>query len=408
MRFRRSVPSMFLVAAVIGNAGVALAQSTADNLGSVLPQDIKLGSLIPPNALTDWVAAHRLQFFGWANGGYSWSSSGTGLLNVEPRMNRFSNAFLLDQAAFVLERALDENAQAWSWGSRAEFYMGADAALLHPVNGFGPADNPRFSTDFRQAYISLHAPLLTDGGVDFKFGRQYVPLGYETTMAPYRPMYSLAYAWIYSQNGATTGATATVHVNPRLDVIGGVTLGVNALFDFRGRAPCYLARALYWVDSGKRTKLVGTFYTGPEPIAAAKGHLGNWQTEVEFQLIHDVNRRLTLVSETNFGWDRRDPANKLRTSKWVGTYGMGIVHVHRLLDVNTRAEWFDDIDGSRIGTRANYGEIATGINYMPTRFVNFRPEIRWDVAGHPVFGPTMASHLQSHQWTYAFEMLVKF
>jgi len=286
--------------------------------------------------------------------------------------------------------------------------MGADAALLHPVDGFGPSDNPRFGTDFRQAYFSFHAPILTDGGVGVKLGRQYVPLGYETTMSPYRPMYSMAYAWIYSQNGATTGAIATIHVNPRLDVIGGVTLGVNSLFDFRGRAPCYIVRGLYWIGSARRTKLVGTYYTGPQPIASAKGHIGKWQTEVELQLIHDVNRRLTLVSETNLGWDTRDPGNNLHTSKWFGTYGMGVVHVHRLLDVNSRAEWFDDIDGSRIGKSADYGEMAMGLNFMPARSVNFRPELRWDVAGSPVFGPITTSRLQSHQWTYAFEMLLKF
>jgi len=283
-----------------------------------------------------------------------------------------------------------------------------DAALLHPVNGFGPSDDQRFSTDFRQAYFSFHAPILTDGGVDFKLGRQYVPLGYETTMAPYRPMYSMAYAWIYSQNGATTGAIATIHVDPRLDVIGGVTLCVNSLFEFRGRAPCYIARGLYWLDSKKQTKLVGTFYTGPQPIAAAKGHIGKWQSEAELQLIHNVNRRLTLVSETNAGWDTRDPANTHQTSKWYGTYGMGIIHVHRQLDLNSRAEWFDDVDGSRIGTHGNYGEITVGPNFMPTRMINFRPEARWDVATNPVFGSAGTQNLKNHQWTGAIEMLVKF
>jgi Putative beta-barrel porin-2, OmpL-like. bbp2 len=376
-------------------------------LGPALPENIKLArSLLSPNALTDWAATHRLRFFGWVNGGYTWSSTGSGLLRVEPRANRYGNEWLLDQAAFVLERTLNE--EAWSWGFRSEFYMGADAALLHPINGFGPSDNPRFSSDFRQAYFSIHAPILTDGGVDFKLGRQYVPLGYETTMAPYRPMYSLAYAWIYSQNGATTGATATIHVTPRLDMIGGVTLGVNSLFNFRGRAPSYLVRGLYWLDPNERTKLVGTFYTGPQPIAAAKGHIGQWQTEAELQLIHDVNRRLTLVSETNLGWDTRDPANQLRTSKWYGTYGMAIIHVHRVLDVNSRAEWFYDVDGSRIGTRGNYGEISAGVNFMPARMINFRPEVRWDVAGNPVFGPVTSTNLTTHQWSGAVEMLLKF
>jgi hypothetical protein len=33
--------------------------------------------------------------FGWANGGYTWSSSGAGQLRIEPHMNRFGDAWLL-------------------------------------------------------------------------------------------------------------------------------------------------------------------------------------------------------------------------------------------------------------------------------------------------------------------------
>ena len=372
----------------------------------MLPEQIQIiGPLIPPNEITDWGTEQRLKLFGWAEGGYTGASTGTGLLNIEPKMNRYGNSWLFNQGALVLERTLDES--DWSWGFRAEFYMGADAALLRPITGFGPT-NPRFGTDFRQAYVSFHAPVLTDGGVDVTIGRQYVPLGYETTMAPYRPMYSLAYAWIYSQNGATTGAIATFHITPQLDLLAGVTLGVNSEFDLRGWGPSYIARAVYWTGEDKRTKLVGTVYTGPEPIAAAKGHLGTWETEVELQVVHNLNPRLTLVSETNFGSDRRDPLNNYQNSSWFGTYGMAIVHAHRTLDINFRAEWFDDTDGSRTGHRASYGEITTGINFMPTVWMNFRPEIRYDLSGAPVFGPEGTAHPQNHQWTFAFETLLKF
>lgn len=368
-------------------------------LGPVLPENIELA----PNPVTRWTTDHNLRFFGWANGGYTGSSTGEGLLEIEPRANRFGDAWLLSQGAVVLER-IASSSSSW-WGFRSEFYMGADAALLRPLDGFGPT-SPKFGTDFRQAYFSFYAPVLTDGGVEVKVGRQYTPLGYETTMAPYRPMYSQAYAWIYSQNGATTGAIATVHVDQKLDVITGVTLGVNSLFDLRGRAPCYIGRGIYRPDS--KTKIIGTAYTGPQPIAAAKGHVGKWQTEVEAQVDRRVNRRLDLVSETNFGWDTRDPANNNQTSSWVGTYGMAIIHTHRWLDVNTRAEWFHDLDGSRTGHPANYSEVTGGINFMPRASVNFRPEVRWDGADRNVFGPTGRPPYQNHQWTYAFETLLKF
>jgi hypothetical protein len=387
--------------------GKSPANGPSAKLGPALPEDIDLlGKSFRSNSLTEWAAEHQLRFFGWANGGYTQASTGEGVLAIEPRANRFGDGWELNQAAFVLEKTLVP--EAWSWGFRSEFYMGGDAALLHPLNGIGPSQTPRFGYDFRQAFFSIHAPILTEGGVDFKFGRQYTPLGYETTMAPYRPMYSEAYAWLYSQNGATTGAIATFHVDPKFDVIAGSTLGVNALFDWRGRAPCYIVRGIYWVQDDKRTKLVGTFYTGPQPIAAASGHIGQWQNEIELQAVHNVNRRLTLVSETNFGSDKRDPANKLNTSWWYGTAGFGIVHVHRLLDVNTRAEWFDDADGSRTGKKANYGEMTGGLNFMPQRAFNLRPEVRYDLANNAVFGPAGTSKLRSHQWTFAFDAMLKF
>jgi hypothetical protein len=35
---------------------------------------------------------------------------------------------------------------------------------------------------------------------------------------------------------------------------------------------------------------------------------------------------------------------------------MGIMHVNPYLDINGRAEWFKDADGSRTGTRGNSGD----------------------------------------------------
>lgn len=371
----------------------------------VLPEDIVLiGPVIPPNPLTDWATSQHLRLFGWIDGGYTWSSTGSGLLAVEPRPNRFGNSWILDQAALVLERTLTPD---WSWGFRGEFYMGADTALLRPVNGFGPTGD-QFGTDFRQAYLSIHLPLLTEGGIDLKLGRQYVPIGYQTTMAPYRSIYSLSYEWIYATNGASTGAIATVHVDPTLDVIAGVTLGVNSLFNLRGRAPCYILRGLYSLDPDNRIKLVGTVYTGPMPIASAPGNIGKWDTLVELQARYQVNARLALVSETNIGWCIQDPAIHDHTSQWYATYGLATFQVNQKLDLHFRAEWFYDVNGARIGTAGHYFEITSGLGIRPEAWLNFRPEIRWDGATSSVFGPETNPNRKSSQWTLAFDTLFKF
>lgn len=127
-----------------------------------------------------------------------------------------------------------------------------------------------------------------------------MPIGYESTMSPYRPMYSAAYAWLYTQTGAATG-TATWHC-ARLDVVAGVTLGYNTFFELRGDGPSYITRALYWWNEEKKTRLVGTAYTGPQPIATAKGHVAEWQTVIEAQVVHDWSPRFTQAFEMNVGW----------------------------------------------------------------------------------------------------------
>jgi hypothetical protein len=87
---------------------------------------------------------------------------------------------------------------------------------------------------------------------------------------------------------------------------------------------------------------------------------------------------------------------------------MGIIHLHRQWDLNLRAEAFDDTHGSRTGTTATYGELTLGVNFMPRPWLNFRPEVRWDVASEPVFGPSHRTDLERDQVTLAVDCLVKF
>lgn len=389
----------------ISTAPTPLAPATLRKPGPVLPENIDLWGSLLDDPQVDWMKRQRLRVFGWLDAGYTWSDTGGGLLRLAPRPNRFSEEVLLNQAALVMERTLDPH--DWSWGARAEFWCGADAALLRPLNGFGPDDNPRFGTDFRQLYASVHLPVLTDGGIDLKGGRIYVPIGYDSTMSPYRPMYSAAYAWIYTQTGAATGGSATWHVNPQLDVIAAVTLGYNTFFELRGDSPCYLTRAIYWLTPEKQTRVLGTLYTGPQPIATSKGHVAEWQTVVEGQIVHDWTPRFTQALELNLGWDHDDPVTG-GTSEWYGAYTVGIFHLHSQWDLHLRAEVFGDQDGSRTGTAATYGEFAAGFNYMPRPWLNFRPEIRCDVADQPVFGLSHETERERDQLTIAIDCLVKF
>src|SRR5262249_30366908 len=140
--------------------------------------------------LGTWLAANGMRLYGWLDFGYTYASSGSGLLPVEPRPNRFGNELLANQLALVLEKPLKPD--ELSFGYLVRFYAGADPALMQPKGGIdAPPGNPRFSAAFRDLYLSAHLPILTEGGVDVKLGRQTTCIGYSGALAPYRTFYSI-------------------------------------------------------------------------------------------------------------------------------------------------------------------------------------------------------------------------
>ena len=137
------------------------------------------------------------------------------------------------------------------------YFAGSDAALGAAKGGIGfPPGNPQFGQDFRDLYLSAHLPILTDGGVDVKVGRMNTIIGYNGFLAPYRPFYSSDYQFFYSQDGAFTGFLTDLHVNSRLDIWNGMTLGANTFFTLRSNdSYCYIGQVNYWVTDEKRTRL---------------------------------------------------------------------------------------------------------------------------------------------------------
>ncbi len=110
-----------------------------------------------------------IRTFGWIESGYTGTTSGSGMLNVQPRQNRYGNAVLLDQIGLVLQKPLRQD--RLDFGFNVRFFMGADAALGQPKGGIdNPPGNNRFSYDFRDLYVSAHLPIITEGGMDVKVG----------------------------------------------------------------------------------------------------------------------------------------------------------------------------------------------------------------------------------------------
>lgn len=391
---------------------VAIEPQSFNSFGPVKPENLPpVLSFLPENAVTDWLTRERIRVYGWVDSGYTYSSVGDGLFSIAngragtaPTPNRFGNEFILNGAWLIIDRVPSK--ERWDWGFRGDFYAGSDAALLHPSNNFGPYSQ-HLATDYRQAYFSFHAPVLSEGGVDVQIGRQNLPLGYETLMGPYRPLYSQTYYWIYFQVAATA-AMATWHATDRLDLVGGVVLNYNTIFTLRGRAPAYIAKGTYNFGDRGRTSITATVFTGPQPAPIVPAHLGSWQTVAESHVIHNWTRRLTQVVLVNGSWDFDDPAAHRRTSATYGANTTTTFHLNKLLDLNARGEWFRDVRGVRTGRAGTFSEVTAGVTIMPTRWIDIRPEIRGDFASVNAYGLAGGGPHKQNELTTAVDLILKF
>lgn len=363
-------------------ASEAAAAPAEEKLGPTLPEDVKLLQHFVFGEAHDECKT-GLRLFGWIDAGYTYASTGPGQLTVETRENRFGNEFLLNELALVLEKPLD--AKELSWGFNATFYAGADAALLLPEGGF-TTTNPRFGADFRQLYLSAHLPVLTEGGVDLRVGRMGTIIGYESALAPYRPFYSNDYQWFYAEDGAFTGALATLHANKQLDVIGGITLGANTFFTQRGDSPCFIGQVNYWLDEQKNTLVSASTYIGHEAIFAAPQFTSRQEEDYTFELRiqHKFNKYLETIIQSDDGWATEVP-NAPHGGQWYSLYDILIYHLNCKWDINGRAEWFLDNHGTRTGFATDYSEVTLGADYHPVKSLRIRPEVRGDFADDKVF-----------------------
>jgi len=345
-----------------------------------------------------------IRLSGWEEMGYTTASSGAGRLAVQPAMNHYGQEFLLDQFALVLEKPVDKD--HFSLGFRAELFSGADASFLQ-----GPGDiqntDPRFGFVIRQLYASAHAPLLSEGGLDFELGRRGTPMGYESYMAPSRPFYSLSYQWDYAEDGADTGFWTTWHASDRLDLVYAVTMGANTFFTFRTSSPSHLAEVAYWLQDAKRTRLVVTFLMGDQAVGnTLPVQLGTLDTVLELRLEQTWSKEFTQILQANYGCTQSVPV--LGLGQWCGLLSIGLLHITPQVDAQARLEWFDDIDGTRTGFPSNYWALTTGIDWHPQSWLSFRPEIRGDFAGERAFGPAGTLDRTDHQLSVGLECLIRF
>ncbi len=349
-----------------------------------------------------------LKFSGWLDMDYTYRSTGSGRNNITPVMNRFGNEFLLRQLGLLVSKPLDPT--DWSWGFNSLFIAGADASFLGPTAGGWKNTNPRFGGQWTDLNLTAHLPIWTDGGVDVKAGRQTTMLGPVGAMPWQRYFNSSDYAWYNLEEGRYTGVSATWHINKQLDWYNGLEYGGWGVF-FANKTDSvnYITHLSYWLDEeAQQTKVWGTVLTGPTGFFQ-----GGNTTTVELGLLHNWNRTFFQIIDTQMTYSKapiffQPPPGYQQRSYDVYTI-LGL-HLRRTLDFNSRYEWFKDVDGGGYPggfgiPRTDYFAVTYGLDYHPTKWLQFRPEIRFDHATNRAFG---AAQDHRDQLSVATELLLKF
>jgi hypothetical protein len=346
---------------------------------------------------------------GWADFDYTYRSTGSGQNNVAPVMNRFGDEALVRQLGIYVSKPLDP--KTWSWGFNMILIAGSDAAFLNPTAGWFRSDDPRFGVSFTDLNLTAHLPILTEGGVDVKAGRQTTILGPMGALPWQRYFDSSDYAWYNMEEGRYTGVSAVWHVSKRLDWYNGAEIGGwGSFFDATVTGTDYITNISYWLDAdAKKTKVWTTVLTGPtghfnrnlNTTVVEVGIQENWTARI-YQIVDSqiVYSKAPIFFQGQPGYQER--------AYDVYTY-LGY-HLTKTVDINSRFEWYKDVDGGGYPggfgvPKTDYFEVTLGPDYHPTKWVQFRPEIRYDYATKDNFGQ---NNDKKNQLSIAAELLFKF
>jgi len=308
-----------------------------------------------------------------------------------------SNEFVMNQAVITAERALDPKV-GFDWGFKFQFMFGTDARYIHSLGLLDRAmGSSLYQPDIPEAYLSLHLPVVTDGGIDVKFGKFVTLEGEETIDPRTNPFFSHTYIFNFGIPFNHTGALFTLYATKWLNLIAGVTRGVNTSIDDNNDSPAFHGGIGLHLNEEKFVVSAAT-HIGPE----TPGNDHDLRYLNSITTTWKITDKLTSITDLNYTHDDAADADAYGVAQYL-TYA-----VNDKITVKIRGEiWRDDkgfyaaqfadphdpmralagepvIDPRTVGGgRTTYGALTVGLDIkaqVPKPFtgLTIRPELRVD------------------------------
>ena len=355
-----------------------------------------------PATLSAW--ASTIQFSGEVDAGITGNPQDPNNgVNFGRLFTDKANRPILNQLLLTLERDLDPKATGYDWGFNLQALYGSDARIVHLLGLFDHAIHDRNQLTFIAANVTLHAPWLSSGGVDFKGGIFPSPLGFEVIDPKANPFYSHSYIFD-SLPYEHLGLLGVAHATGMLDLYLGIDTGNDTTLAAgdNNQRPAGIAGLGLTLLGGSLTVLALT-HIGPEDATRA-APFANSALRYYDDLVVTYKRSPKLSFTTELDYVREEGFR-------AEGYGAAQYASYALTDtvtLNGRAEVFRDnnnffistpvnnldyVNGERGHVPANfytaarpttYSALTAGITYKPAGLpkpvgsVLFRPELRYD------------------------------
>jgi len=341
----------------------------------------------------------RFKISGWIDAGITTNPSSP---NDNQNFGRFfddrSNEPVVNQITLNLERTLAPQPGQLDWGFKLQLMLGTDSRYIHSLGLLDHSmSTSLYQPDISEAYLNLHFPVLTEGGVDLKLGKFVTLEGAETIDPRGNLFYSHTYIFNFGIPFNHTGALFTVHTTSWLDLMAGVTRGVNTSIDDNNDSPAF--------HGG-----VGLNLNGGKFVVAASTHIGpetpNNDSDLRYlnaiTTVWKITDKWTSITDMNYAHDEAADADAYGVAQYL-TYA-----INDKITAKIRGEiWRDDkgfyvasfadphdpmrslggqsvIDPRTVGGgRTTYGALTVGLDIKPTvpkplQGLTLRPELRAD------------------------------
>src|SRR5438876_8412345 len=209
--------------------------------------------------------APRFKISGWIDSGITFNPASP---QDNQNFGRFfdgrANEPLLNQLVINFERALAPEPGEFDWGFKLQFMYGSDARFIHSLGLFSNTEATSIvQPDLVEGYLNLHLPIISEGGLDMKLGKWVTLEGAETIDPRTNFFYSHTYIFNFGIPFNHTGALFTVHTTNWLDLMAGVTRGVNTSVEDNNDSPAFDGGVGLNLNEGKLVVSAST-HIGPE------------------------------------------------------------------------------------------------------------------------------------------------